>query len=78
MTGGHSLVIEAPAECPDCGSSNICFEYALGDSFGAFHCGDDHHGRNGICGWRGDTQFVGIGEPFIVVTTYDVDLETDT
>lgn len=74
MSGGHSLVIHAPAVCPDCGSSNVCFEYTPGQSFGDLHCGDDHHGRNGICGWR-VTHFVGINEPFIIATAHDLDLE---
>ncbi len=75
MSHSHSLVIRAPAVCPDCGSSNICFEYAHGEPFGDLHCGDDHHGRNGICGWR-QTHFVGIGEPFIIASGYETDQET--
>ncbi len=61
-----TLTIDAPTTCPQCGSDDICFEYSSGEPFADLHCGKDDR-TPGLCGWR-VTHFVGIGEPFVVVT----------
>lgn len=71
MTGGPSaghraLVVDAPAACPRCGHPDICLHYAPGEHFADLHCGSDDKAPDS-CGWR-ITHFVGIDEPFVVVT----------
>lgn len=72
MSDGRSLVIQAPAQCPDCGCADVCTQ--VGDGFVDLHCGGDHDCRNGYCGWR-ESHFVAGALDVVIATTYDVDLE---
>jgi len=73
MTEPRSLVIHAPARCPDCGCYEVCAQ--VGEGFVDLHCGKDHE-VPGLCGWK-ETHFAGTGVPVTIVTPYDPDSEDE-
>lgn len=51
MTGRPHFDVLAPPTCPECGSEDVCFEWAPGAPAGRLHCGAEHQGGD-PCGWE--------------------------